>query len=158
MGARGKAVNKQIKFVAIVAAIVVTLAWMGVSGVQESATYYVTLEELLAMESPESKRIRVGGDVADGSIVRSADRVEFTLHQQDETMEAPTVLDVVYTGLDPLPDTFQDKAQALCDGFLRTDGKFEATKIQAKCASKYEAAPGEAAAPVYGSADAGATD
>ena len=150
--------KKQVKFVAIVAAIVVTLAWMGVSGVQQSATYYVTLDELLAMENPESKRIRVGGDVADGSIVRGSDRVEFTLHQQDETMESPRILDVVYTGADPLPDTFRDKAQALCDGFLRTDGKFEATKIQAKCASKYEAAPGEDAAPVYGLAESNPTD
>ncbi len=142
--------NKQAKFVAIIAAIVVTLAWMGVSGVRESATYYVTLVELQDMENPGSKRVRVGGDVADGSIVRRAESVEFTLHQQDESMEVAKVLDVVYTGADPLPDTFRDKAQALCDGFLRADGKFEAKKIQAKCASKYEAAPGEDAAPVYG--------
>ena len=148
---------KQLKFTAIAAAIVGTLAWMGVSGVQESATYYVTLDELLAMENPGAKRIRVGGDVADGSIVRRADSVEFTLHQLDETMDAPTVLEVVYTGADPLPDTFRDKAQALCDGVLRADGKFEATKIQAKCASKYEAAPGESAAPVYGAETAAPT-
>ena len=150
--------HKQVKFVVIVAGIVATLAWMGVSGVQESATYYVTLEELLAMENPGSKRIRVGGDVADGSIVRHADSVEFTLHQQDESLEAAKVLDVIYTGTDPLPDTFRDKAQALCDGYLRGDGKFEATKIQAKCASKYEATPDEGAAPVYGAALSSASD
>ena len=142
--------KQQQKFVLIIAAIVVTLAWMAVGGVRESATYYVTLDELLAMENPGTKRIRVGGDVADGSIVRHASSVEFSLHQQDENMADPTVLEVVYTGADPLPDTFRDKAQALCDGYLRSDGKFEATKIQAKCASKYEAAPGDDAAPVYG--------
>ncbi len=150
--------QKQAKFVLIVAAIVATLAWMGVSGVRESATYYVTLDELLALDNPGSKRIRVGGDVADGSITRHADRVEFRLHQQDETMPAPKTLDVVYTGEDPLPDTFRDKAQALCDGFLRTDGKFEATKIQAKCASKYEAEPEGGAMPTYGAEALGATD
>ncbi len=150
--------RKQLKFVAIIGAIVVTLAWMGVSGVQQSATYYVTLEELMAMEDAGSKRIRVGGDVADGSIVRGADHVAFTLHQQDETMSAAKTLQVIYTGADPLPDTFRDKAQALCDGVLRADGTFEATKIQAKCASKYEAEPGEAAAPVYGSAADGTSD
>ena len=149
---------KQTKFLLISSAIVITLAWMGVSGVKESATYYVTLEELLALENPGAKRIRVGGDVSDGSIVRHADRVEFTLHQQDETMASARTLDVVYTGADPLPDTFRDKAQALCDGRLRADGKFEATKIQAKCASKYEAAPEEGAAPVYRATSSGATD
>ena len=147
--------QKQAKFVAIVVAIVATLAWMGVSGIQESATYYVTLEELATLDSPGSKRIRVGGDVTDGSIVREGDRVEFTLHQRDESTDVAQVLDVVYTGSDPLPDTFRDKAQALCDGFLRADGKFEAKRIQAKCASKYEAAPGEDAAPVYESAEVG---
>ncbi len=143
------AVKKQAKFLAIIAAIAVTLAWMAVSGVQESATYYVTLEELANLESPASKRIRVGGDVAHGSIVRTGDQVAFTLHQQDESLNVDQVLDVVYTGQDPLPDTFRDRAQALCDGFLRADGKFEAKKIQAKCASKYEAEPGSDAAPVY---------
>lgn len=149
---------KQTKFLVIVAAIILTLAWMGVSGAKESATYYVTLEELLALDNPGSKRIRVGGDVSDGSIVRHADRVEFTLHQQDEAMASAKTLEVIYTGDDPLPDTFRDKAQALCDGFLRADGKFEATKIQAKCASKYEAAPDGEAAPVYGAATPSATD
>ena len=50
-------------------------------------------------------------------------------------------LKVVYTGDDPLPDTFKDHAQALADGKLGADGVFHANQIQAKCASKYEAAP-----------------
>ncbi len=150
--------NKQMKFVVIIAAIVATLAWMAVSGVEQSATYYVTIEELFAMEDAAAKRIRVGGDVAVGSIVRSAREVSFTITQQDETMPEPKALEVVYTGDDPLPDTFRDRAQALCDGRLRADGKFEAKRIQAKCASKYEAQPGREAAPVYESAPAAASD
>jgi cytochrome c-type biogenesis protein CcmE len=150
--------NKQVKFVAIIAVIVVTLAWMGVSGVEQSATYYVTIDELMTMDKSETKRIRVGGDVEVGSIVRSSDEVLFTISQKDETMPEPRLLDVVYTGDDPLPDTFRDRAQALCDGRLRADGKFEAKKIQAKCASKYEAKPGEGAAPVYESEPTSASD
>jgi len=44
-------------------------------------------------------------------------------------------------GIEPLPDTFRDGAQALADGKMRADGTFHATKIQAKCASKYESKP-----------------
>ena len=51
-------------------------------------------------------------------------------------------MNVVYTGTDPLPDTFRDGAQALADGRLQPDGTFHASKIQAKCASKYESKPG----------------
>jgi cytochrome c-type biogenesis protein CcmE len=48
---------------------------------------------------------------------------------------------VAYNGNDPLPDTFKAGAQALADGQLGPNGIFEANKIQAKCASKYEAKP-----------------
>ena len=95
------------------------------------------------MDDALEKRLRVGGDVEPNSIVRNADKVEFTITQGDQKLL------VVYTGRDPLPDTFRDRAQALCDGRLRSDGVFEAKKIQAKCASKYEVDPGKGARPVY---------
>ncbi|MEZ5392913.1 MAG: cytochrome c maturation protein CcmE [Bryobacterales bacterium] len=66
----------------------------------------------------------MGGDVVPGSIVKSGDRVEFVIQQVEEGVGK--TLNVVYTGQDPLPDTFRDRAQALCDGELRADGAFEA--------------------------------
>jgi len=63
--------------------------------------------------------------------------VNFTLVEDKSTLK------VAYTGLDPLPDTFKDGAQALADGKLDKDGTFRAARIQAKCASKYEAKPGQ---------------
>jgi cytochrome c-type biogenesis protein CcmE len=48
---------------------------------------------------------------------------------------------VSYVGNDPLPDTFVDKSQALVEGSLARNGNFVAERVQAKCASKYEAAP-----------------
>jgi cytochrome c-type biogenesis protein CcmE len=58
-------------------------------------------------------------------------------------VEDKTSLKVAYNGVDPLPDTFKDGAQALADGKLDKDGVFRAARIQAKCASKYEAKPGQ---------------
>jgi cytochrome c-type biogenesis protein CcmE len=56
---------------------------------------------------------------------------------------------VVYNGSEPLPDTFRDGAQALADGKLGADRVFQASAIQAKCASKYETKPGgKVAAPL----------
>jgi len=82
------------------------------------------------------KRIRVGGDVETGSIHRVGSSVEFVLVQEKARLK------VAYTGIDPLPDTFKDGAQALADGKLSREGVFQAGTIQAKCASKYEAKPG----------------
>ncbi|MBV9772152.1 MAG: cytochrome c maturation protein CcmE, partial [Bryobacterales bacterium] len=80
--------------------------------------------------------------IEQGSIVRNGGRVSFVLHQTPGMLNSdPVKLAVVYTGIDPLPDTFKDNAQALADGKLGQDGVFRASKVQAKCASKYEAKP-----------------
>jgi cytochrome c-type biogenesis protein CcmE len=89
------------------------------------------------------QRIRVYGDVEKDSIKREGTETRFVLVQDRQR------LNVAYTGSEPLPDTFRDGAQALADGRLDKDGVFRTSKIQAKCASKYEAkVPGQAMAPV----------
>jgi cytochrome c-type biogenesis protein CcmE len=134
------------KFAILVVAIVGTLAWLAAGGISETKTYYKTITELNQMgDRAHDQRIRVGGDVEDGSIIRAGNEVRFTLAQES------TKLQVVYSGIDPLPDTFRGGAQALADGKLGPDGVFRASKIQAKCASKYEAKPGQQRAPVNGS-------
>lgn len=134
------------KFALLIVILVATLAWLAIGGVGESKTYYKTIPELQAMGAEaQGKRLRVGGDVEPGSIRREGRRVYFVMHQDASR------LNVVYEGTDPLPDTFRDRAQALADGRLDADGVFRATRIQAKCASKYEAKPGTGRAPVYSS-------
>jgi cytochrome c-type biogenesis protein CcmE len=129
--------KKYGKFAALVAIIIGTVVWLGFSGSGSSGTYYKTIAELGQM-GPQAygKRLRVGGDVATGSIQRVGHEVCFVLMQDKQ------VLKVAYSGSDPLPDTFRDGAQALAEGKLGTDGTFHAVKIQAKCASKYETKPG----------------
>ncbi len=131
--------NKYIKFGLPIAAILGTLGWLAAGGISDTKTYYKTIAEVNQMGNQgQDKRIRVGGDVAPNSIVREGRDVKFVL-MQDQLR-----LPVVYSGIDPLPDTFKDGAQALADGKLGPDGVFRASKIQAKCASKYEAAPSSA--------------
>jgi cytochrome c-type biogenesis protein CcmE len=128
--------NAYMKFGLLTALIVGALVWLAVGGVKETQTYYKTIPELQKMgNSAEGRRLRVGGDVEAGTIVKAASGVTFTLHQ------GPEQLKVVYRGTDPLPDTFKAGAKALADGRLGPDGVFEASKIQAKCASKYEVKP-----------------
>jgi len=124
------------KFAALVAVIVGTVAWLAAGGFSETKTYYKTIAELNQMgASAVGKRLRVAGDVEAGSIERAGGRVQFVLRQEQRKLR------VVYQGSAPLPDTFRDGAQAIADGRMGRDGVFQATKIQAKCASKYEAEP-----------------
>jgi len=130
--------KKQFKFAIGGSIIVLALAWLAWSGVRESKTYYHTLAELSSLRGVDlHHRVRVGGNVQNGSIHRLPGRVDFILEGEGKS------LPVSYIGTDPLPDTFVDGSQALVEGRMNSDGHFVAETVQAKCASKYEAAPGQ---------------
>ena len=129
--------NKNLKFGIGIGIILAVVAWEAISGFQQSKTYYVTVKELTSgpLRAEARRRIRVGGIVAPGSIERRAGTVTFRLVQDANS------LPVTYVGTDTLPDTFVDNAQAIVEGRFEPSGVFRADKIQAKCASKYQAAP-----------------
>ena len=137
--------RKQLKFGVGIGVIVVSLGVLAWLGYGESKTYYHTIAELQTLQgAARSHRIRVGGTVGIGSIRRLSGRVEFVLEGEGKS------LPVSYVGSDPLPDTFIDKSQALVEGSLARNGSFVAEHVQAKCASKYEAAPGAGSAGAGG--------
>jgi len=127
--------GKKWKFGIGIGIILAVVAWEAVSGFQDSKTYYVTVSELTQGQKAR-RHIRVGGMVATGSIERHGGRVTFRLAQDANSIP------VNYIGEDTLPDTFKDGAQAIVEGNYSASGEFRAEKIQAKCASKYQAAPG----------------
>ncbi|HVZ60262.1 MAG TPA: cytochrome c maturation protein CcmE [Terriglobales bacterium] len=124
--------SRYLRFGSAVAVIVIALGYLAYTGVQESKSYYVTIKELRGMDdSVYSKRLRVAGNVAPGSIRRQGSKVEFNLQEQGQ------LLTVVYYGSEAPPDTFKDDAQAMAEGSFGKDGVFHAKHLQAKCASKY---------------------
>ncbi|MEW5975914.1 MAG: cytochrome c maturation protein CcmE [Acidobacteriota bacterium] len=127
--------KRKIKFLVGSLIIVGSVAWLGFSGFDESLAYYKTVDELMAMnQDAYGKRVRVAGDVVAGSIQTAGGRLQsFVLEQEGKTLR------INYVGNELPPDTFKDGSQALAEGHLNPNGEFEAAKIQAKCASKYEA-------------------
>jgi cytochrome c-type biogenesis protein CcmE len=129
--------EKRAKFGIGIGIIVISMASLAWLGYGESKTYYHTLAELDTLKGSErAQRMRIGGTVQAGSIHRMTGRVDFVLEGEGKT------LPVSYVGSEPLPDTFVDKSQALIEGRPTGEGRFVAEHVQAKCASKYEAAPG----------------
>ena len=132
--------SKYLKFGSAVTVILLALGYLAYTGVQENKSYYVTIKELRGLgEGAYTKRLRVAGNVQPGSIKRSGTNVNFVLVENDQ------VLNVVYNGTEPPPDTFKDDAQALAEGSFGRDGVFYAKQIQAKCASKYAPQQGKPA-------------
>ncbi|HNJ04198.1 MAG TPA: cytochrome c maturation protein CcmE, partial [Leptospiraceae bacterium] len=83
----------------------------------------------------QEHELRVRGFVKPGTILRYGDKADFvmTLDGRD--------LKVHFDGGTQLPDTFTDAAPVRADGRLAPDtaGLLVANKVEAKCASKYEA-------------------
>ena len=129
--------QRRTKFGIGIGIIVVSMGFLAWLGYGESKTYYHTIAELQTLHGvARAHRLRVGGTVEPGTIKRLSGRVNFVLAGEGK------LLPVSYVGSEPLPDTFVDKSQALVEGSLGNDGSFTAEHVQAKCASKYEAAPG----------------
>jgi cytochrome c-type biogenesis protein CcmE len=138
--------KKYGKFVALIAVVVGALVWLATASMADNKTYYKTVAELNRMGGQAyGERIRVGGNVAANSIRHVGSETQFVLVDVGQNNLRLTV---AYSGSEPLPDTFKDGAQALADGKLGQDGIFRTSKIQAKCASKYEAKVPQGATPV----------
>src|SRR6202048_1923277 len=134
--------QRRAKFGIGIGVVVVAIGFLAWLGYGESKTYYHTIAELPTLHGDaRGHRLRVGGTVEPGSIHRLPGRVDFVLQGEGKS------LPVSYVGSEPLPDTFVDKSQALVEGRPASDGRFVAGHVQAKGASKYEAAPGGTPAP-----------
>ncbi|PYV31991.1 MAG: cytochrome c biogenesis protein CcmE [Acidobacteria bacterium] len=126
--------GKKLKFAVGIGIVLAVVIWEAVSGFQQSKTYYFTVNELISGNTAH-QHVRVGGIVASDSIQRHGSEVTFRLAQDASSIP------VRYIGTDPLPDTFKVGAQAIVEGEYAANGEFRAEKIQAKCASKYQATP-----------------
>ena len=116
--------------------IIVTLAgYLVYAGFQSGQTYYYFCHEVAALgASVIDQPIKLHGRVVENSLVLEGDE----LRRFDLEYEGARYT-VRYIGTDPVPDTFKAGAEAVVDGHLTAGGEFEGSKIQAKCASKYEA-------------------
>lgn len=129
-----------LKFGLVSAVVVGTLGWLAVGGINQSSAYFKKIPELQQMgDRAQQKRLKVTGYVQPGSIQREGHNVKFVLVENEGSANEGMHLPVVYSGVDTLPDTFKEHSQAVADGKLDASGVFHANKIQAKCASKYEA-------------------
>jgi len=122
-----------------------TASYLMASSIDETATYYLTPGELAAKvsDSPRFAKngVKVGARVVSGTIKRDPGGRELTFVMTDGKREYP----VHYRGV--APDTFTDGVDIVVEGRLDGNGVFQATTLLAKCASRYENAPGQPGQP-----------
>jgi cytochrome c-type biogenesis protein CcmE len=134
-------VKKQRRFLIGGGAVLATVAYLMVTGMQDSMVYYHTPAELIAQvsEDPSYRElgIKVGGRVADGTARFDQRTLDLNFEVLD-IADGATRIPVHYQG--PLPDTFEEGRDVVVEGRLSESGVFEATTVLTKCGSRYEAA------------------
>lgn len=129
----GRAANKKIKF--IIGGVIIALAiiYLIYNGIQSSAAYFLTVDELYAKGTAiENRTVRVSGQV-------DANTIDFNnrdlILKFDVTSETGERLPVVFNG--PKPDQMREGAEAILEG--KYDGQmFTAQSLMLKCPSRYE--------------------
>lgn len=134
--------GKKIRVAVAFAVVIGVLAWILITGFNQNMHYYITIDELKAMETTAlAKNYRVKGHVVPGSIERRTDAAEVRFRMVENGQE----MTVLYSNIPP--DTFKDKAEVLVEGRYTEDGVFVAQHLMAKCPSKYESAEGYESGP-----------
>ncbi len=117
-----------------------TAGYLMASSIKETAVYYLTPAELAAKVAADptfyETGVKVGARVVPGTIQRAEGGRELAFTMTDGARTYP----VRYRGI--IPDTFTDSVDVVVEGRLGRDGVFRATVLTAKCASRYESAPG----------------
>jgi len=124
----------------VISVVVVSVALGGLlwASTREGAEYYKYVDEvLLDAARYQGKRLRVHGDVAEGSLESDKASLRYRFKIASHAPRPAGVISAEFHGIPP--DTFKEGAEVIAAGVLAADGRLLADKIETKCPSKYEA-------------------
>ena len=129
----GKSANKKTKFIVGGVVIALAIVYLIYTGVQSTAAYFLTVDELYAKgEAMHNRTVRVSGKVDEATIDFNNRDLILAF---DVTSESGEHLHVIFNG--PKPDQMRAGADAILEG--KYDGQtFTAQSLLLKCPSRYE--------------------
>ena len=126
-----RARSRRMAMVAASLAALGVAAWLILSAFRQNLVFFFTPTQVLAGEAPHGLRLRLGGMVEQGSLVRAADGVAVRFVVTDMAQR----LTVHYSGI--LPDLFKEGKGVVAQGRLGEDGRFIADEVLAKHDENY---------------------
>ena len=115
-------------FIVVIASVAVALLSFAL---RENINLFYPPSDIVSGEAPKAVRIRAGGMVVDGSMVRADD----SLFTRFQITDGEAQVDVHYTGI--LPDLFAEGEAAVVTGELNDNGVFMASEVLAKHDENY---------------------
>lgn len=121
--------HKRLTFVALGGLLIAVAVGLMLSAFEESIVFFRSPTDVAQGEVKGDERFRLGGLVAEGSVVAGADgQVSFVVTDTAETVA------VSYTGI--LPDLFREGQGVVAEGRI-VDGVFVADEVLAKHDENY---------------------
>lgn len=130
----GSAVKKRrFRFVIMTVVVVGTIAYLMVTGMQDTMGYYLTVSEVVEQSASQKtqEKLRISGMVEEGSLNWEPGQKKLHFAIVDEQARLP----VEYEGI--VPDTLKQGQKVIVEG-VYVDGTFIASELMTSCASKYE--------------------
>ena len=121
--------QRRLALVGTALAILSLAAALALSALRDSVVFFVSPSELIAKQPVPGKRLRIGGLVKEGSIVREGISARFAI--TDGNADLP----VVYQGI--LPDLFREQQGVVAEGKFDSGGIFQADNVLAKHDERY---------------------
>lgn len=129
----GRSANKKIKFIVGGVVIALAIGYLIVTGIQSTAAYFLTIDELYAKGAAmENRTVRVSGKVDESTIDFNNRDLILAFDVTSDTGER---MPVIFNG--PKPDQMRHGADAILEGSY--DGQtFTAQTLLLKCPSRYD--------------------
>jgi cytochrome c-type biogenesis protein CcmE len=132
-----------------IALVAAALSYLVYAGTKDNLVYYYEVDEVQAAAARTDGKIRISGDVVEGSIAKDEEsrEIRFAIRGSADAAVADgaaaeagaaATIPVVYAGT--VPDIFREGIQVVVEGRMGADGTFEAETLLAKCPSKYQEA------------------
>ena len=121
--------GKRLTLIAGAMAVLGVAAGLMLFALRDNIVFFYTPSELAKKQTASGARLRIGGLVKEGTVVKNGQDVNFTV--TDKTSD----LAVSYTGL--LPDLFREGQGVVVDGVLQPSGGFRADSVLAKHDERY---------------------
>lgn len=124
--------RKQRRFALITGSLAVLAIAIGLVlfALNDSIVFFHSPTELAEKQFPPGARLRIGGLVASGSVVKGEN-----LAVRFEVTDGNKSVNVAYTGM--LPDLFREGQGVIAEGVVEPSGLFKADSVLAKHDEKY---------------------
>jgi cytochrome c-type biogenesis protein CcmE len=122
--------GRRLTLIGLALGVIGVAVGLALYALRDNVVFFYGPTEVAEKAVPPGTRLRIGGLIAEGSIVRAADeKVTFAI------TDMKTTVHVSYTG--PLPDLFREGQGVVAEGVLEAPGQFRADKVLAKHDEKY---------------------